>query len=251
MKILRHKHNLLISSSVGFDHLDKYLSEIFMNTYRDEGTSRRKEFQSKVISSLICDFLFKWRFPFSHMLCLFKTTLFSEKLLLHTSSEYLLWYNSSFLEQLFLQSSSYFWGSPFSKQSLLRSSCLFQNIYFFREKLLPSKHFLRIGSYLGKLIFGTANFLVEELFRIKISTEELVFWSRYFCTASTFSEELKYSIPYYQLLLESCLFRGATFSKEATFYSNYLSRKAMFLQHSFTESYYFTATFSIYELVIK
>ena len=133
MKILWHKHNLLISSSVGFDHLDKYLSEIFMNTY---------QFQSKVISSLICDFLFKWRFPFSHMLCLFKTTLFSEKLLLLTSSEYLLWHNSSFLEQLFLQSSCYFWGIPFSKQSLLRSSYLFLNIYFFREKLLPSKHFL-------------------------------------------------------------------------------------------------------------
>ena len=180
-------------------------------------------------------------FP-SRICCLFKKTLFSEKLL---------WHNSSFLEQLFLQSSCYFWGTLFSKQSLLRSSYLFQNIYFFREKLLPSKHFLRIGSYLGKLIFVTANFLVEELFRIKISTEELVFWNRYFCTASTFSEELQYSIPYYQLLLESCLFRRAAFSKEATFYSNYFFRKAIFLQHTFTESYYFIATFPIYELVIR
>ena len=78
MKILRHKHNLLISSSVGFDHLDKYLYEISMNTYRDEGTSRRKEFQSKVISSLICDFLFKWRFPFSHMLSFQENFIFGE-----------------------------------------------------------------------------------------------------------------------------------------------------------------------------
>ena len=49
-----------------------------MNTYRDEGTSRRKEFQSKVISSLICDFLFKWRFPFSHMLSFQDNFIFGE-----------------------------------------------------------------------------------------------------------------------------------------------------------------------------
>ena len=35
-------------------------------------------------------------------------------------------------------------------------------------KLLPSNHFLRIEFFLGQLLFGTANFLAEELFRAKI-----------------------------------------------------------------------------------
>ena len=77
-----------------------------------------------------------------------------------------------------------FWGAPFSEQS--------QNIYFYRVKLLQGSHFLRKGSCLGQLLSGTATFLPEELFRIKISTVELLFWSRYFCTASTFSEELHF-----------------------------------------------------------
>ena len=62
----------------------------------------------------------------------------------------------------------------------------FQNSFFFTEKLLQSSHFLRIGSSLWPLLFRTAIFVSEELFRIKISKKELLLPSRYFCTASTF-----------------------------------------------------------------
>ena len=58
------------------------------------------------------------------------------------------------------------------------------------RKVLPSNHFSRSGSSLGQLLFGTATFLVEEMFRIKISAEELLFRIRYLCTASTHSWEL-------------------------------------------------------------
>ena len=34
---------------------------------------------------------------------------------------------------------------------------------------------MRIGSSVAQLFFGTANFLTEELLRIKISTEEVIF----------------------------------------------------------------------------
>ena len=39
--------------------------------------------------------------------------------------------------------------------------------------------------------FWSSCFLAEELFRIKICTEELLCRSKYFCTASTFAEELQ------------------------------------------------------------
>ena len=80
----------------------------------------------------------------------------------------------------------------FSEQSLFSKQLFFQNSYFFRANLLASSHFLRIESSSGQLLFGTATFLAGELFRIKISTEELLFPSRYFCTASTFSEKLHF-----------------------------------------------------------
>ena len=96
----------------------------------------------------------------------------------------------TFLEQLFLQGSCFFWGASFSEKPLICSSYFFfQNNYFFRVKLLSSSHFLRMGNSLGSLFFGTATFLAKDLFTIKISIEELLFRSGYFCTESIFSEE--------------------------------------------------------------
>ena len=66
----------------------------------------------------------------------------------------------------------------------------FQNSFFFRARILQSVRFMRIGSSLRQLLFGTVLFFSEKLFRIKISKKELLFQSRYFCTASTFSEKL-------------------------------------------------------------
>ena len=108
-------------------------------------------------------------------------------------------------------SSHFFRVTTSTQQSLFRSSYFFrtaaffsffrtvtfsqelfsQKSFFFRAKLLQSSHFFRIGSSLQQLLFVTAIFL-EELFRIKISKKELLFQSRYFCTASTFSEKLHF-----------------------------------------------------------
>ena len=120
----------------------------------------------------------------------FRTALLLEKLLLHTFSESLLRHNSYFFgaaissgQLLFLR--SFF----FRKATYLQQLFFFQNNYFFRVKLLSSSHFLRMGNSLGSLLFGTATFLAKDLFTIKISIEELLFRSGYFCTESIFSEE--------------------------------------------------------------
>ena len=138
----------------------------------------------------------------------------------------------------------FFWRAPFSEQSLIVYAALvFSEQPFFRTKLLPSSQVLKVGS-LKQLLFGTDTFLVDRLFRIKVHTKELLFWSRYFCTASTFSEELhfrkklifqKSNIPHYLLFLDSWRFRVASFSKEVTFYSGYLFRRVTFSQHTFSK----------------
>ena len=78
----------------------------------------------------------------------------------------------TFSEMLFLQSICFFLRGSFLRTFRI----FFQNSYFFRAKLLPSSHFLRMGSSLGQLLFRAATLLAKELFKIKISTEELVFW---------------------------------------------------------------------------
>ena len=119
---------------------------------------------------------------------------------------------------------------PFLRSSFFRtitySQQLFcQNSYFFRAKLLPSSHFLKIGSFFEQLLFRTATFLEEELFRIRIYTEGLLFRSSYFCTHFGKSQLFRKAIfPITYFFLESYLFRVATFSKDATFYSSYLFR---------------------------
>ena len=95
---------------------------------------------------------------------------------------------------------------------------------------------------IGQLLFETAIFSAGELFTKKISIEELLFQSRYFCTASTVSGKLydrKTNSLYYLLFPESCFFRAATFLKDATFYSIYLFRRAAFLQDTFSEELIF------------
>ena len=94
-------------------------------------------------------------------------------------------------EQLFFQSGCFFWGVPFSKEPFPCSSYFFR-IPNFSERNFYSSHFLIIGSSLGQLLFGTVTFLPEELLNIKITTEELLCRSRYFCAASAFSEELHF-----------------------------------------------------------
>ena len=135
-----------------------------------------------MLASLIWDFFPSFDFP-SRICCdFFRTALFLENLLRLNSN----WHNSYFLGPAISSEQQLFEGS-FFKQSLLGGSYFFQNSYFFRAKLLPKSHFLWIESSLGQLLFVTASFLAEVLFRIKISIEGQLFRSRYFCTASTFS----------------------------------------------------------------
>ena len=165
-------------------------------------------------------------------------------------------------QQLLFWSSYFFRASDFWRSSIFRTvtslqQLFFQNSYLLRAKLLPSNHQLRTASSLGQLIVGRATFLVEGLLRIKISTEELLFRSRYFCTTSTFSEKLHFgkkpffyenNIPYYPLFLESYFFRVATFSKDVIFHSSYLFRIATFHNILLQKSYYFAATLSFPQL---
>ena len=140
MKIVWHKHNVMISSFVGSGHPVKCSYEIPLNTYQSEGTSRvfGGFFSSNgdFFSPICCDF--------------FRTVLILEKLLLHTFSELVLRHNSYFFgvaissEQLV-----FFWEALFSEHSLFSKQLFFQNNYFSRVKLLPSSHFLRIESSLG------------------------------------------------------------------------------------------------------
>ena len=113
----------------------------------------------------------------------FGETTFSHFFRVTTSTQKLL-----FRSSYFFRDATFFEELLFQEQSPLRSSHFFQNSYFFRAKLLPSSHFLRIGSSLGQVLFGTPTFLVEKLFTIKTFSEEVLFWTRYFCATS--SEEL-------------------------------------------------------------
>ena len=131
-------------------------------------------------------FFFKWPFPFWHILWIFQDSfIFGEAATSHFFRV------TTVTQHLLFRSSSFFWAAVFFEELLFQKS-LFRNGHFSRAKLLPSSHFLRMWSYFGKLLLGTATFLAKELFRIKVSTDELLFQSRYFCIASTFSEKLHF-----------------------------------------------------------
>ena len=139
-----------------------------------------------------CHSFFKWRSPFSHML-----RLFQDSFIFRETASPQLFKVTTLTKQLHFRISYFFKEAAYSKEILLQNShspqqLFFQNSYVFGTKLLTSSDFFGIRSSLGKLLFGTAAFLGEGLFRIKISTEKLLFRSRYFCTASTFSEELHF-----------------------------------------------------------
>ena len=132
----------------------------------------------------------------------------------------------------------------------------FQNSYFFRAKLLRSSHYLRIRRSLGQFLFGTATFLEEELLRMKMSVEDLLFQSRFFCTESQvfllhFGKRRifqKSNIPHYLFFLERHLFRAAIAEKVYFFKRCYLLqqlpffRSAIFYDMLFQKNYHITAT---------
>ena len=71
----------------------------------------------------------------------------------------------------------------------------------------------------GQFLLETANFLAEELLKIKITTEKLLFRSK--SSASNFSEKLHFEKELiFRKSNKSYLFRVATFAKDATFYGS-------------------------------
>ena len=132
--IVWHKHNLMISSSVGSVGFFLTLVSIHirfpMNTCQGEGTSLGFGIFFQMVISL------------PHMLRIFQNSfIFGEAAYSH-----FFWVTNS-TQQLLFRSSCFFWGAPFSEQSLFSKQLSFQNSYFSRAKLLPSRHFLRRESF--------------------------------------------------------------------------------------------------------
>ena len=171
--------------------------------------------------------------------------------------------------QKFLFRSSYFFRGAtffeellFSEKSPLRNNHYFQNNYFLRAKHLPRRYFLRIGSSLGQVLFGTPTFWVEKLFRIQTLLEKVLFRTMYLC--ATFSDELLFGKSYF---FRKARFRFVYFSWIVTFldwllflkdlavHINYIFRRATFSQNTFSEETLFHSkeiiTFHVYHLVIK
>ena len=127
-----------------------------MNTYQGEGTSRREWFQLNVITSLIWDFyLFlsfsNGDFPFGIFSNFFRTALFPEKLLLHTSL------------------------------TTLTKQLLFRSIYFFRATAFIKEFRFRKSNFLVAAIFS--EYLI---FRNETSTEQPLCENKKFFRAVTF-----------------------------------------------------------------
>ena len=141
MKMVWHKHNLIISSSVGSGHLNKYSYEIPHLTYQGEGTCREKEFQSNIMTSLIWDSFSKWRFPLSHIMPLFKNSIISREA---TSSYF--FRVTIFTQQLLFRSSYFFRAAAFYEELLSRNSRVFTAVTFFSIAIFSERKFYRAAS---------------------------------------------------------------------------------------------------------
>ena len=153
-----------------------------------------------------------------------------------TSTQHLL-----FRDSYFFRTAAFF---PFFRTVTFSQELFFQNSFFFGVKLLQSRHFLRIRSSLRQLLFGTATLsggTVQDkdiLKRANFSRQVLLHSINFFRKATfwknlIFQKAIVRSI--YLLFPENCLFRAAISSKDATFYSSYILRRALFLQHTFSE----------------
>ena len=126
--------------------------------------------------------------------------------------------------------SSQFFRVPFFKVSqefLFRSSSFFRVAVFFEELFFQNshffQHFLLVQSETStqKLHLENRKFFSaatsQNIYPQHISTEQLLFQSRFFCTTSTSSKKARFwkrlhfqksKIPYYLLFLESYLFNA-------------------------------------------
>ena len=155
MKIVRQKHNVMISFTVGSGHPGKYSYEGKLRKIKRK-IKRYSWEKLSVIASLIWFLFFKQRFPFSHMLPLFQDNFI---LVEATSSRFFRVTTST--QQLLFRGSYFFRTAAvfsFFRTVTFSQELFFQNSFFFGAKILQSSHFLRIGSSLRQLLFGTAIF---------------------------------------------------------------------------------------------
>ena len=139
-------------------------------------------------------------------------------------------------QQLHFRRSCFFSASAFFTSFFFRTGTSLQQLFFSEQLLFESEtssHHLRIESSLRKLLFRKATFLVEELFRMKTSTEQLLFWSKYFCffRSATFWKKASFSEKQFHIthffwraaFFERLLFQKALFSIAATLPEELLS----------------------------
>ena len=155
MKIVWHKRNLMISSSVVYGHPVKYSYQI-PNEFLSESMTR------------CCNIFGQFYLRKSYFFTLFQSNLFQSITTVIFSG------------QLFLQSSSFFEELLFSEQSLFLS-IVFSGLLLFQSETSTEKLHLE-----NRKLFSAVTF--QNSYPQNISTEELFFGSRLFCAASTFSK---------------------------------------------------------------
>ena len=137
-----HKHNIIISPSVGSSHLDKYSCENAHKYLSGWGTSRVKVISFKTKHYFInLGIIFKWQLPYLHMLWPFSDKfreLFSRSkhfLRTATSWQELLRQNSYLLRAAISSEQPHFMASYFLEQSLLHLNYLVRIATFSDQKL--------------------------------------------------------------------------------------------------------------------
>ena len=130
----------------------------------------------------------------------------------------------------------------FSEQPLKLSKVDFSG-YLFGAKFLPSTYFLeQVVVLSGRQFFKTATFSEDKLTRMKTSTEELLFRSRYFSTHHpTFqnSDTFNKATSSKELLFHRSQNAAFTFLGELFTQGSYFLQIATFLQHNFPEEVIF------------
>ena len=89
-------------------------------------------------------------------------------------------------QELLFQSSYFFRTAAFLRSSVFEKVISLQLVIYseyliFRSETSTEHPLLENGKFFRSVTFWNSHFLAEELRRIKISTEELLFRSRYFC----------------------------------------------------------------------
>ena len=162
-----------------------------------------------------------------------------------------------------LQHDSYFfgaaisWATAFFEDILFQNSNFFQRIYFFQNNYFFRAKLLQVATFCQQKFLQGSYFSEQLLSRwvIKIFREELPFRSRYFCSASTFSEKLhfvrklifkKSNIPHHLFFWRAAFFNWQLFRKTLPSMAFHLFRRATFLQCTFSEELLFHISFLSY-----